>query len=169
MSNPDPAWSLGSDDDFVLEDDDTFGLGEIESGDLPPFDHAETPAPANETAPPPHVEDEDESYGMTAPATIAHAAAAMPIMPREDTRLTEQPVPRVTIHAVCDRHEIADIISGVSADRRMARAEISVETGSIEAAVTRFASQASPNLLILDTLMQGPNMMHALDRLAQVI
>ena len=61
MTNPDPAWSLGSDDDFVLEDDDTFGLGEIESGDLPPFDHAETPDPANETTPPPHVEGEDES------------------------------------------------------------------------------------------------------------
>ena len=32
--------------------------------------------------------------------------------------------------------------------------------GGIDAAVTRFASQASPNLLILDTLMQGQQMLH---------
>jgi pilus assembly protein CpaE len=60
-------------------------------------------------------------------------------------------------------------VSGIGADRRMARADITVEHGGIEAAVTRFASQASPNLLILDTLMQGPAMLHTLDRLAQVI
>jgi hypothetical protein len=27
MSNTDPAWRLGDEDDFVLEDDETFGLG----------------------------------------------------------------------------------------------------------------------------------------------
>ena len=94
--------------------------------------------------------------------------AATPL-PVDDTRSTEQPVPRITIHACCDRHEIADMISGIGADRRMARAEITVEQGGIEAAVTRFAGQASPNLLIIDTMLQGPMMLHALDRLAQVI
>src|SRR5690606_35905354 len=88
---------------------------------------------------------------------------------REEGRITEQPVPRITIHASCDRHEVADLISGIAVDRRMARAEISVEPGGIEAAIARFAAQASPNLLILDTLMQGQQMLHNLDRLAQVI
>ena len=149
----------------MLEDDDTFGVGELEGGDLPPFDEAEPPLPANESAP--HAN--EDPYGLAAPATVAHAMSAAPIMPREETRTTEQPVPRITIHAACDRHEISDIISGISADRRMARAEITVEAGGIEAAVTRFASQASPNLLIIDTLMQGQQMLHNLDRLAQVI
>ncbi len=165
MSNPDPAWSLGSDDDFVLEDDDTFGVGEIEGGELPPFDHEETPMRANDA---PQLTG-DDPFGLTAPAPIVHSAPAQPIMQREDTRVTEQPVPRITIHAACERHEIADILSSISADRRMSRAEISVENGGIEAAVTRFASQASPNLLIIDTLMQGQQMLHHLDRLAQVI
>jgi pilus assembly protein CpaE len=166
MSNPDPAWSLGSEDEFVLEDDDTFGMGDLEGGDLPPFDEEQTPSVANESAPP--LLDEDP-FGLSAPAPMMHAPAGIPIMPREDTRSTEQPVPRITIHAVCDRHEISDIISGISADRRMARAEITVETGGIDAAVTRFAAQASPNLLIIDTLMQGQQMLHSLDRLAAVI
>jgi pilus assembly protein CpaE len=51
----------------------------------------------------------------------------------------------------------------------MARAEISVEHGGIESAITRFASQASPNLLILDSVQSGPQMLASLDRLAAYI
>jgi pilus assembly protein CpaE len=87
----------------------------------------------------------------------------------EDTRSTEQPVPRVTIHASCDRPEMADIVAAITTDRRMARAEITVDAGGIDAAVVRFGTQASPNLLILDSQMQGPAMLASLDRLAQVI
>jgi pilus assembly protein CpaE len=158
---PDPAWRLGDDDEFVLEQDDNFGVGELEGAELPPFDVETPPQAAN--APSPQLED-DDPYGLTA-AAPQHSA----VIAHEDTRSTEQPVPRITIHAACDRPEIADLIAGIAADRRMARAEISVEPGGIDAAVTRFAGQASPNLLILDTLQQGPAMLHSLDRLAQVI
>ena len=161
MSNPDPAWSLGNEEEFVLEEDDTFGLGHLEGvGELPPFEAA-TPPPANETTPDIGAED---GFSLTAAPVmdlIAHT--------RGDVRITEQPVPRITIHASCERPEIADIVSGISADRRLARAEISVESGGIDTAIARFAAQASPNLLILDTLMQGQQMLHTLDRLAQVI
>ncbi len=160
MSNPDPAWSLDKEEDFVLEEDDTFGLGDLEGvEDLPPFDA--TP-PANESAPPLANED---PFGLTVPPPAMDAAPPA----RGELRITEQPVPRITIHAACDRPEIADIVSGIAADRRLARAEISVESGGIESAISRFAAQASPNLLILDTLMQGQAMLHTLDRLAQVI
>ncbi|MBL8542300.1 MAG: AAA family ATPase [Hyphomonadaceae bacterium] len=158
MSNPDPAWSLGADDDFVLEEDDTFGLGDIEGAELPPFDAEQPPQLAPATMQPPPAANADP-FPIPAPAQPS----------RRDAHITEQPVPRITIHAVCDRPEISDLIAGVTADRRMARAEITVEGGGIEAAITRFAAQASPNLLIIDTMMQGPNMLHALDRLAQVI
>lgn len=164
MSKPDPAWSLGNEDEFVLEEDENFGLGDLEGVDLPPFDGEPPPPPANQSSP--ALEGEDP-FGLVAPAPAMHAPAAA--MPVDETRTTEQPVPRITIHACCDRHEVADMISGIGVDRRLARAEISVEQGGIEAAVTRFASQASPNLLILDTMLQGPMMLHALDRLAQVI
>lgn len=158
-TNPDPAWSLGADDDFVLEDDDTFGTGDIESGDPPPFDTGITPdAPANESSPPAQLLTE----------TYAPVVTSLPLT-REPSVTTEQPVPRVTIHASCDRPEIADALAGIAADRRLARAEISVDRGGIDAAIVRFASQSSPNLLIIDTLQQGPSMLHSLDRLAEVI
>ncbi|HEX8899733.1 AAA family ATPase [Vitreimonas sp.] len=162
-SNPDPAWSLGTDDEFVLEDDDTFGLGELEGGDLPPFDNeAPPPAPANESAAQTAFA-ADDSLALSAPII------ATPVLPRELGVITEQPVPRITIHAACDRPEIADMVSGIAVDRRMARAEITVEGGGIDAAILRFASQASPNLLLIDTIQQGPLMLQNLDRLAEVI
>jgi pilus assembly protein CpaE len=165
MTNPsaDPSWSLTeAEDDFVLEADEQFGLGDLEGAPLPPFDNdafdppSLTPLPANES---------DDPFGLTtpAPAPLAHT------LPQEAIRATEQSVPRITIHASCDRAEISDVIAGIAADRRMARAEISVEAGGIDAAITRFASQASPNLLILDTLQQGQAMLRSLDRLAQVM
>lgn len=161
MSNPDPAWRLDNEDDFVLEDDANFGLGDLE-GELPPFD-TELPAPADAPAP---AAVGDDPFALTASPSLPPAPAPLT---RDDTRTTEQPVPRITIHASCDRPEIADAISAIAADRRMARAELTVDQGGIDAAVIRFASQASPNLLILDTQAQGPAMLHSLDRLAQVI
>ncbi len=162
MSKPDPAWSLGTEDEFVLEEDENFGIGDLEGVDLPPFDGELPPPPANQSAP---SLDNDDPYGLSAPTPMPAAA----VTALDDSRTTEQPVPRITIHACCDRHEVADMISGIGADRRLARAEISVEQGGIEAAISRFAGQASPNLLIIDTMLQGPMMLAALDRLAQVI
>lgn len=152
MSNPEPAWSVDKDEEFVLEEDVTFGVGEIEGADLPPFDASPMPAPANV----------DE-------AELPPLPIVAPVPPREEFRVTEQPVPRITIHAACDRPDICDLVAGIAADRRLARAEITVEPGGIDAAITRFGAQASPNLLILDTQMHGPAMLRALDRLAQVI
>lgn len=150
------SWSVtdtDEEDEFVLEDDETFGLGDIEGEDeAPPFDDA----PAIGDGP---IEETDDPFGLTAPAP--------PIA--EDGRITEQPIPRITIHASCDRPEIARLIQGAANDRRLAKAEIVVELGGIDAAMTRFASTASPNLLILDTTQQGAAMLRSLDRLAQVI
>lgn len=160
MTHPasDPAWSLESDEqEFVLEEDESFGVGEIEAGEPPPFD-VETDGAFD-------IEPQTSGSALN-PAT---PAAVTPVLSREPAHFTEQPVPRITVHAACDRPEIADMISGISADRRMARAEISVEPGGINAAITRFASQASPNLLIIDSQQQGPAMLHSLDRLAEVI
>jgi pilus assembly protein CpaE len=162
-SNPDAAWRIEGEEEFVLEEDSSFGTGELEGGDLPPFDADAQPGADNDSGPPGAVAQSD-------PLPPPPADAAQPFtVSREETRTTEQPVPRITIHASCDRQEVADLISGIAADRRMARAEIHVEMGGLDAAIARFAAQASPNLLILDTQMQGQQMLHNLDRLAQVI
>jgi pilus assembly protein CpaE len=161
--NTETAWRLGDEDDFVLEEDASFGVGEIQGAEPPPFDGEDVVEPANESTAFAH--SPPEAFPLAAPEI---AATPLPIS-REDGLLTEQPVPRITIHACCDRHEIADIVGAVTADRRLARAEVTVELGGIDAAVVRFASQASPNLLILDSQLPGVQMLHSLDKLAQVI
>ncbi|MFT3729460.1 MAG: AAA family ATPase [Terricaulis sp.] len=162
--NPEAAWRLGDEDDFVLEEDTSFAVGDIVEGELPPFDTEMIAQPAHEPM------EETPLAGESFPLPQADLVPMpLPSITRDEGKITEQPVPRITIHACCDRHEIADMISGITADRRMSRAEVTVETGGIDAAVVRFASQASPNLLILDTQQQGAQMLHSLDRLAQVI
>ncbi|MES1198992.1 MAG: AAA family ATPase [Pseudomonadota bacterium] len=154
LPKPDSDWSLGeADDEFVLEEDETFGAGEIVTADLPPFEEPEA-APIEAPA------EFDDPFGLATPMP-----AAAPIDGGQI--ITDQPVPRITIHACCDRAEIADIVAAVSADRRLARADVTVEAGGVEVAVQRFATQASPNLLILDSTLPGHALLKALDRLSE--
>jgi pilus assembly protein CpaE len=155
QSATDPVWNLETEDNFVLEEDESFGLGELEGAEPPPFDELERIS--------------DESAPIDETPLPAMQAMPTPVLPAAPSHVTEQPVPRITVHAACDRPEIAEMIAGISSDRRMARAEITVESGGINAAITRFSSQASPNLLIIDTEQQGPAMLHNLDRLAECI
>ncbi len=158
--NPEPDWNLDDEAEFVLEEDASFGAGEL--AEPPPFE-LNVPPPANEREP------------LSLGASMAALPLAMPPMApmaefaREGVAITEQPVPRITIHASCDRIDIERLVTGAAGDRRLARAEISVDSGGIDAAVVRFASQASPNLLILDTLLHGAALLASLDRLAEVI
>ncbi len=160
QSPTEAAWRLNDDEDFVLEDDETFATGDVVEPVLPPFD--ERAAAANDADLHSAL---DDTFSLSMPAPTP----ALPPVTRENGHFTEQPVPRITIHACCDRPEIAEMVEATRTDRRMARAEISVDSGGIDGAVLRFASQASPNLLIIDTLLQGPQMLASLDRLAQVI
>ncbi|MDX2236730.1 MAG: AAA family ATPase [Hyphomonadaceae bacterium] len=144
-------WSVrGLDEEFVLEEDETFGLGDIEGED----DAADLAVP----------EIEPETLDDVAPPPQDDA----PFAASFDDQLI-QPVPRITIHASCDRPEIARLIEEAAADRRLQRAEITVEEGGVEAALVRFASQPSPNLLIIDTTTPGSAMLRNLDRLAEVV
>jgi pilus assembly protein CpaE len=155
MNSPDPAWSVDTDDEFVLEEDDSFGAGGLAEVEPPPF--SRTPKAANESMPP----GED-------PFRLTEVAPVLPSF-RSEERGAEQPVPRVTIHASCDRPEMAHLVRGIIADRRMARAEISLDVGGLDAATTRFSSIASPDLLVVDSTLPAGQMLQSLDRLAQVI
>jgi pilus assembly protein CpaE len=151
-----PNWSLEDEaDEFVLEDHAGFAAGAIEEGresDLPPM---------------PQEAEAGDELAVSGEDPFGLEDEPPPIF--EDGRVTEQPIPRITIHAVCDRPEIARLIEGAAKDRRLSKAEITVEAGGIEAALTRFVGQASPNLLIIDTVQQGGAMLRGLDRLAEVV
>lgn len=81
----------------------------------------------------------------------------------------DQPVPRISINAFCDRPEILRLITAAAADRRLAKATITVDTGGVDAAVTQLAAQASPNLLVIDAAAPAAQLLRGLDRLSQVV
>jgi pilus assembly protein CpaE len=84
-------------------------------------------------------------------------------------READQPIPRIKIHAACDRRDVARAVQVSAGDRRMAKAQISIEMGGVDAAIARLTNEPSPDLLILDTAFHGVEMLRALERLAEVV
>lgn len=130
---------LEDDREFTLEDDPGFGAGEIDVS-----------------------AEGDEAE----PSWSAIAAEAFEGGGRTGG---DQPIPRVTINAFCDRPEVSAAIEQAAGDRRLSKAIVQVSSGGIEAALTSLASQASPNLIIIDTTAAASALLRGLDRLAQIV
>ncbi|MGA7714113.1 MAG: pilus assembly protein CpaE [Rhizomicrobium sp.] len=80
----------------------------------------------------------------------------------------ERPVPRISIHAFCEFPDTGAALQKAGADRRLAKAHLSVQLGGIGAAVDHYDGQVTPNLLILETRLSGNAALEELDRLAEV-
>ncbi|HRE43549.1 MAG TPA: AAA family ATPase, partial [Terricaulis sp.] len=81
----------------------------------------------------------------------------------------ETPAPPIQIHASWDRPEIGRLLWDAAGDHRLARADMAIARGGIDGAAARFAGQASPDLLIIDTTLRRAELLAALDRLALAI
>ncbi len=75
-------------------------------------------------------------------------------------------VPRISIQAFCQTQETAAIIDAASKDRRLSRAQTSVQLGGIVAASQYFTQAPTPNLLIVESSSQREAMMAELGQLA---
>src|SRR4051812_41054026 len=80
----------------------------------------------------------------------------------------ERPVPRISIHAFCEFPDTGAALQRAGADRRLAKAHLTVQLGGIEAAVEHYHGQVTPNLLIVETRLHGQAALDELDRLAEV-
>jgi len=80
----------------------------------------------------------------------------------------ERPVPRISIHAFCEFPDSGAALQRAGADRRLAKAHLTVQLGGIEAAVEHYRGQITPNLLIVETKLHGDDALAELDRLAEV-
>ena len=79
-----------------------------------------------------------------------------------------RPIPRVNIQAFCEDQATAAIIQHASEDRRLAKAHVSVQMGGVEAAVAFYRNASTPNLIIIELLLDRAQMIGDLDRLAEV-
>jgi len=80
----------------------------------------------------------------------------------------ERPVPRISIHAFCEFPDTSTALEQAGTDRRLTKAHLTVQLGGIDAAVEHYHGQVTPNLLIVETKLQGTEALSELDRLAEV-
>jgi pilus assembly protein CpaE len=80
----------------------------------------------------------------------------------------ERPVPRISIHAFCEFPDTGASLQRAGSDRRLAKAHLTVQLGGIDSAVEHYRGQVTPNLLVVETKLHGPDALAELDRLAEV-
>ena len=80
----------------------------------------------------------------------------------------ERPVPRISIHAFCEFPDTGAALQRASGDRRLSKAHLQVQLGGIDAAVSHYHGQITPNLLVVETKLHGEEALLELDRLAEV-
>jgi pilus assembly protein CpaE len=80
----------------------------------------------------------------------------------------ERPVPRISIQAFCEFPDTGAALQRAAADRRLAKAHVTVQLGGLQAAVEHHSGNVTPNLLIVETRLQGKTAVEEIDRLADV-
>ncbi|HKA70335.1 MAG TPA: CpaE family protein [Xanthobacteraceae bacterium] len=78
------------------------------------------------------------------------------------------PVPRISIQAFCESAETAAVMQASGEDRRMGKAHLKVQTGGVAAAVEAYRAAPTPNVIILETMGRGDDLLAGLDTLADV-
>jgi pilus assembly protein CpaE len=97
---------------------------------------------------------------MTDDANLSSArpvAAAKPVL-----------LPRLTLHAFCEDQATADLIGAAATDRRLAKTHFTVQMGGIHLASSFYAKAPTPDLIIVESLLEGAAMLADLEQLAQV-
>jgi pilus assembly protein CpaE len=79
-----------------------------------------------------------------------------------------RPLPRISIHAFCESDAMQRTVDRMSRDRRMAKVNLRVTSGSIAAAANMFSSSPTPNLIILETETEPRTLLTELAPLAEV-
>jgi pilus assembly protein CpaE len=80
----------------------------------------------------------------------------------------ERPVPRISIHAFCEFPDTGAALQRAGGDRRLSKAHLQVQLGGVAAAVEHYTGQITPNLLIIETKLDGKAALGELDSLAEV-
>jgi pilus assembly protein CpaE len=80
----------------------------------------------------------------------------------------ERPVPRISIHAFCEFPDTGAALQRAAADRRLSKAHLQVQLGGVNAAIEHYQGTITPNLLLIETRLNGAAALEELDRLAEV-
>lgn len=77
-----------------------------------------------------------------------------------------RPIPRISIQAFCESPAVAESLQAAAADRRLAKAHVTINMGGIPAAVAHYQENPTPNLIIVETAASQAQLIAELDQLA---
>ncbi|HFB54571.1 MAG TPA: hypothetical protein ENJ46_01495 [Hellea balneolensis] len=80
----------------------------------------------------------------------------------------EKALPRIAIHAFCERPDSAGALQATTQDWRMARANLKIYMGGIAAAIEYYKNESTPSLIIFESSLRAPDLFEQLDKLASV-
>jgi pilus assembly protein CpaE len=106
----------------------------------------------------------DAAYSLGAGSEQAPERALEPHAEASRAR----PIPRINIQAFCEDRDTSAMIQKASEDRRLAKAHLTVQMGGAQAAVAFYRNASTPNLIIVESLLDRQDMLEELDRLAEV-
>ncbi len=108
----------------------------------------------------------DAAYSLSSAAESEQAFERVHEASAEAPRA--RPIPRVNIQAFCEDQDTAAVIEKASQDRRLAKAHVTVQMGGVQAAAAFYRNASTPNLIIIESLLDRTDMLGELDRLAEV-
>jgi pilus assembly protein CpaE len=88
--------------------------------------------------------------------------------PAAERKRDIRPIPRISIQAFCETHEVASAFESAREDRRLTRAHLKIQTGGIEAAVEFYRESPTPNLVVLETADRREKILEQIGRFADV-
>lgn len=108
----------------------------------------------------------DAAYSLSSTVEREQAFERAPEPHGEASRA--RPIPRVNIQAFCEDQDTATVIEMASQDRRLSKSHVTVQMGGAQAAVAFYKNASTPNLIIIESLLDRTDMLGELDRLAEV-
>lgn len=77
-------------------------------------------------------------------------------------------VPRINIGIFCDNQQTGETAQAASIDRRMARASVTIQLGGVGAAAQVYETEATPNVIVVESHGDRNKIMSELGQLAEV-
>ena len=108
---------------------------------------------------------------MTTVAMPAAMTDHLPLGQEEDILSREggeKVLPQISIHAFCDRQETAHCMNETTRDWRMKRTNVKIYMGGLPSAIEFYHKENTPNLILIESGMNGSELFAQLEQLASV-
>ena len=78
-----------------------------------------------------------------------------------------RPIPRISIQAFCEVGETAEALQVAAEDRRLSKTHVSIHMGGVHAAIAHYQENPTPNLIVIESRDERPEMIAQLDHLSE--